>query len=128
MRSKVKGYFMTSKFLDNWAIQIRKGLLDLFVLNAIAGRRMYGYDIVRLMSSMGALVLSEGTIYPLLSRLSHEGLIRGSLEESREGPARKYYELTPSGQQALAAMNDVWTSIMRGSALIAMPRPQENNP
>jgi len=128
MPGKVKGRFMSSRFLDNWAVQIRKGLLDLFVLNAIAGRRMYGYDIVRLMSGMGALVLSEGTIYPLLSRLSHEGLIRGSLEESREGPARKYYELTPAGQQTLATMNDVWTSIMRGSALIAKPQSPPQPP
>ena len=61
-----------------------------------------------------ALVVSEGTIYPILSRLKRDGLVRTSLEESPEGPARKYYELTRRGEQLLGEMNGYWDVLTRG--------------
>jgi PadR family transcriptional regulator PadR len=101
---------------DNWTVQLRKGVLELCILNVIGRGRIYGYDIVRQLRDVDALVVREGTIYPILSRLKRDGLVRTSLEESPEGPARKYYELTRRGEQLLEDMNDYWDVLTRGIA------------
>ncbi len=105
---------MYDGFFDNWTTQIRKGLLEFCVLNALAGQRRYGYDIVRRLREVPGLVITEGTIYPILSRLRRDGLVRTTLEESSEGPARKYYELTPTGERTRARMNELWGQILQG--------------
>ena len=84
------------------------------MLNVIGRGRVYGYDIVRQLREIDALVVSEGTIYPILSRLKRDGLVKTSLEESPAGPARKYYELTRRGEQLLADMNTYWDVLTRG--------------
>ena len=99
---------------DNWTTQLRKGVLELCILNIVGRDRVYGYDIVRQLRDVDALVVSEGTIYPILSRLKRDGLVRTSLEESPEGPARKYYELTRRGEQLLGDMNRYWDTLTRG--------------
>lgn len=99
---------------DNWTTQLRKGVLELCILNIIGHGRIYGYDIVRQLRDIDALVVREGTIYPILSRLKRDGLAKTSLEESPEGPARKYYELTRRGQQLLDEMNGYWDILSRG--------------
>ena len=99
---------------DNWTTQLRKGVLELCILNVIGRGRVYGYDIVRQLRGIDALVVREGTIYPILSRLKRDGLVRTSLEESPAGPARKYYELTRRGQQLLDEMNGYWDTLSRG--------------
>ena len=103
---------------DNWTTQLRKGLLELCMLNVIGRGRVYGYDIVRQLRDVDALVVSEGTIYPILSRLKRDGLVRTSLEESPSGPARKYYELTRRGEQLRDDMNGHWDLLTRGIAVI----------
>jgi PadR family transcriptional regulator PadR len=105
---------MTNIFYNNWTTQLRKGLLDLCILNAIARGRLYGYDIVRQLRQVEGLVISEGTVYPILSRLHRDGMVETSLEESSEGPARKYYLLSQSGQELLERMNRLWTVILEG--------------
>jgi PadR family transcriptional regulator PadR len=106
---------MEMRFLDNWTTQLRKGILELCVLNAMKGVRLYGYDIVKRLSGIEGLVIAEGTIYPILSRFKRQGLVDTSLEESPEGPARKYYQLTGRGEQYLADMNRCWESIKSGA-------------
>jgi PadR family transcriptional regulator PadR len=103
---------------DNWTTQLRKGVLELCILNVIGRRRVYGYDIVRQLRDIDALVVREGTIYPILSRLKRDGLVRTSLEESPEGPARKYYELTRRGGQLLTEMNSYWDVLSRGMSVL----------
>jgi PadR family transcriptional regulator PadR len=105
---------MDSGFFENWTTQIRKGLLEFCVLSALSGERLYGYDIVRRLRQVEGLVISEGTIYPILSRLRRDGLVRTRLEESNEGPARKYYELTEPGRRTLERMNGMWRQILQG--------------
>ena len=105
---------MNEPLFDNWTTQLRKGLLQLCVLNAISGQRLYGYDIVRQLREIKGLVIVEGTIYPILSRLKRDGLVRTNLKESSEGPARKYYQLTSSGKKLLGRMNKTWQIIIRG--------------
>lgn len=101
-------------FLDNWSTQLRKGLLDLCVMSAIHGTRLYGYQIVKRLREIRGLVISEGTIYPILNRLKREELVETTLEESPEGPARKYYRLTDRGRRVLEEMNDYWRSLEGG--------------
>lgn len=109
---------MCDAFIDNWTTQLRKGLLDLCVLNAIRRDRMYGYDIVRRLGEIEGLMIGEGTVYPILSRLKEEGLVSTTLEESPDGPARKYYQLTERGRIRLGEMNARWAAIEDGLAAL----------
>ena len=113
---------MDERFFDNWTTQLRKGLLQLCVLKAISDQRLYGYDIVRQLRKIEGLVISEGTIYPILSRFKRDGLVRTTLEESSEGPARKYYQLTSRGEKLLVRMNDSWQTIIEGVGSIQSAR------
>ena len=93
---------------DNWTTQLRKGLLELAILHALGAGPLYGYDIVRRLSDVDGLVITEGTVYPILSRLRNENFVETYIEESPEGPARKYYRLTSRGRDELRRMNDHW--------------------
>ena len=106
---------MNERFFDNWSTQLRKGMLEFCILNAIRGTSLYGYDIVRTLRGIEGLVISEGTIYPILSRLKREGLVGTTLRESSEGPARKYYALTENGEAMLNKMNAYWLVIKEGT-------------
>ena len=106
---------MNDRFFDNWSTQLRKGMLELCILNAIDGTRLYGYDIVRRLREIDSLVISEGTVYPILSRLRREGFVETTIEESAEGPARKYYTVSTKGHTILARMNDCWTKMKTGT-------------
>lgn len=105
---------MRNSFLENWATQLRKGFLELCILNGIRDGRLYGYEIVRALRKIDGLVISEGTIYPILSRLKREGLVETNIEESSEGPARKYYRLTKTGEAMLSRMNAHWSAVKKG--------------
>ena len=109
---------MENRFFDNWSTQLRKGMLELCILNAIRGTSLYGYDIVRKLRNIEGLVISEGTIYPILSRLKREGFVQTTIKESTEGPPRKYYELTSKGEKILSQMNDYWKDIKTGTDIL----------
>lgn len=96
----------------SWTTQLRKGALELAVLNALNGDRLYGYDIVRILRRHEGLVIGDGTVYPILSRLKADGLVRATIEDSPDGPPRKYYELTRTGSTALTEMNQAWASLV----------------
>ena len=93
--------------------QVRKGLLELSVLNALSEAKRYGYDIVKTLRGGNGLVMTEGTIYPILNRFRREGLVRTAMEPSPDGPDRRYYTLTPGGRKVLARMNAHWRQIRR---------------
>ena len=103
---------------DNWTVQVRKGLLELCILNALASRERYGYDLVKTLVEAPGLGVTEGTLYPLLSRLRVGGLVQTRLEESSEGPARKYYTLTPEGRRIMGLMNDYLARLNQGVRLL----------
>lgn len=105
---------MDKRFFENWTTQLRKGLLEMCTLNAISVEPLYGYDIVRQLRKIEGLVISEGTIYPILSRFKREGLVKTTLKESDQGPARKYYQLTAAGEKLLQKMNSQWELVLRG--------------
>jgi PadR family transcriptional regulator len=99
---------MSTAFYENWTTQLRKGLLELAILNSLSGSSLYGYDIARRLREIDGLVMTEGTIYPILSRLRNEEYVETYIEESPDGPARKYYRLTPRGRDELRRMNQHW--------------------
>lgn len=102
-------------FFDNWTVQVRKGLLEYCVLSALAEKERYGYELVKALVAIPGLGVTEGTLYPLLSRLRVQGLISSRLEESVEGPARKYYSLTRPGNDLLKIMTDYLSVLNEGT-------------
>ena len=100
--------------LDNWTTQLRKGVLELAVLSALDGEERYGYELVKRLVAVPGLGVTEGTLYPLLSRLRTSGLVAARLEESPAGPARKYYRLTREGRRTVELMDAHLASVLAG--------------
>ncbi len=92
--------------------QLRRGVLEHCVLALLADGERYGYDLVAELSAAG-LVASEGTIYPLLSRLRKDDLVATTWRESESGPPRRYYSLTPAGTEALSGFRKAWGTFSR---------------
>ncbi len=89
--------------------ELRRGVLEHCVLAVMRMKESYAFEIVRVLSDAGGLVTSEGTIYPLLSRLRRDRLVETTWRESESGPPRRYYRLTSEGQKALDAFVRDWT-------------------
>ena len=94
--------------MDTRSTQLLKGTLDMCLLAMIAQRPCYGYELVQQLAQQGLDLVSEGSIYPLLSRLQHHGYIEGYLVASRDGPPRKYYRLLPAGAKQLEQWRAEW--------------------
>ena len=88
--------------------QMRRGTLQYCVLSLLAKEERYGFDLVRGLAEVDGMVTSEGTIYPLLSRLRRDGLVESSWQESTAGPPRRYYRLTDAGRTALESFRVEW--------------------
>ena len=93
---------------DKWEVQLRKGCLELAILAALWNGRLYGLEILRRLEDDSSLIVSEGTIYPLLSRLKALSLVSSEWVESEGGHPRKYYALTRSGKQRVLEMAATW--------------------
>jgi len=93
---------------DKWEIQLRKGCLELAILAALRGGKLYGLEILKRLESESDLIVSEGTVYPLLTRLKSLGLLRSEWVESDAGHPRKYYTLTAAGKERAAEMASIW--------------------
>lgn len=91
--------------MENKIKQLRKGILELAILGCLYHESHYGYSLVKTLSGEGDITLTEGTIYPILSRLAKEGLIRSEWIESQQGPPRKYYLLTAEGKKTFEVLN-----------------------
>jgi PadR family transcriptional regulator PadR len=88
--------------------ELRRGVLEFCVLALVREEESYAFDIVRVLAGAGSLVTSEGTIYPLLSRLRRDGLVTTTWRESDAGPPRRYYRITDQGRRALEAFAGDW--------------------
>ena len=100
--------------LANWTTQFRKGLLELCILNLLASGEQHGYELAKRLTALPGMVITEGTVYPLLSRLKAAGLLDARIEESPAGPPRKYYRITPAGRQLQHHMNLYWLEVAAG--------------
>lgn len=96
--------------LENIKSQMRKGILEYCILTIISRQEAYTSDILEALRQADLLVV-EGTLYPLLSRLKNNGLLSYRWQESKDGPPRKYFTLTEEGQQLLAQLDQEWTVI-----------------
>ena len=103
--------------LSNIKSQMRKGLLEYCILSIINRDEAYASDILETLKD-AQLVVVEGTVYPLLTRMKNEGLLSYRWQESTEGPPRKYYALTDEGRNLLSQLNEEWQSICQASNLI----------
>ena len=107
--------------LDRWEGQLRKGCLEMAVLAALAPGRNYGLEIIRALERHSNLVLSEGTVYPILNRLREDGLLTASWVESETGHPRKYYSLTRLGYERATRMAEAWLQFTSGVNTLIMP-------
>jgi PadR family transcriptional regulator PadR len=99
---------------DALIAQMRRGTLQYCVLALLVDEERYGFDLVRELGEVDGMVTSEGTIYPLLSRLRRDGLVETTWRESNTGPPRRYYRLTKAGRGALQGFRREWSRFRDG--------------
>jgi PadR family transcriptional regulator PadR len=95
---------------ENTQTQMRKGILEYCILSIIGREETYASDIIVELKKAQLLVV-EGTIYPLLTRLKNNGLLTYNWVESTSGPPRKYYSLSPEGREALQVLDKTWKEL-----------------
>lgn len=93
---------------ETWQEQLRRGSLDLAILLTVSSGPRYGLSIIQHLEAFTDLVVTEGTIYPILGRLTKEGLLEANWVEGEAPHARKYYRLTRGGEQRLDEMKAEW--------------------
>jgi len=103
--------------LNNTKAQMRKGVLEYCILLVMERKPLYASDIIEELSRSKMIVV-EGTLYPLLTRLKNDGLLAYKWEESTQGPPRKYYELTQEGSYFLKEMGDSWDELVEAVRMI----------
>lgn len=96
--------------IEKTKAQMRKGVLELCTLAIIAEKDAYASDIIEELKSSDLIVV-EGTLYPLLTRLKNDGLLQYRWEESTSGPPRKYYQLTNMGEESLNVLKSSWEQL-----------------
>lgn len=96
--------------IENTRAQMRKGILEFCILLVISQGKIYTLDILKELKKADLIVV-EGTMYPLLSRLKNSGLLEYVWEESKNGPPRKYYSLTARGKDFLKNLMATWSTL-----------------
>ena len=109
---------------DNVKAQMRKGILDYFILAILSQGDSYAPKIIAGLKEAEMIVV-EGTLYPILARQKNAGLLTYRWEESPQGPPRKYYSLTDKGREYLASPDEAWEELV---GQIQMIRHRENDP
>ena len=97
--------------IENAKAQMRKGVLELCILAIIEEDEVYPSDIIARLKA-NDLIVVEGTLYPLLTRLKNDGLLDYSWRESNAGPPRKYFKITEIGRQFLEALTSSWQQLV----------------
>ena len=97
---------------ENTQAQMRKGILEYCILSILSKREAYPSEILESLENVRLLVV-EGTLYPLLTRLKNMELLSYRWEESTSGPPRKYYQITPQGQEFLNELDATWNELQQ---------------
>lgn len=97
--------------IENTKAQMRKGVLEYCILLVLDGKPLYASNIIDELKN-SKLIVVEGTLYPLLTRLKNAGLLAYRWEESTQGPPRKYYELTDTGKTFVKELGDSWDELV----------------
>ena len=103
--------------IENTKAQMRKGVLEFCILSILQNKDAYTSEILEHLKDAKLLVV-EGTIYPLLTRLKNAGLLSYRWEESTSGPPRKYYGLTETGKLFLKELNTTWGDLVKAVTLV----------
>ncbi|WP_421133105.1 PadR family transcriptional regulator [Alteromonas sp. A079] len=98
-----------NKIIERWVPQYRKGLLEFIILLRLKQGTTYGYELALQIKEVTSIDVAEGTLYPLLNRLKRDGLVVSEWQTQEVGSPRKYYKLTPIGQETLVIMKSVWS-------------------
>jgi PadR family transcriptional regulator, regulatory protein PadR len=109
---------------ERWEVQLRKGCLELAIMAVLWDGRLYGLEILRRLEDVSNLVVSEGTVYPLLSRLKSLGLLCSEWVESDAGHPRKYYSITAEGRRRALDMADIWKNFSSSMSRLLAPLPK----
>lgn len=104
--------------VENTKAQMRKGILEYCILTVLSKRAAYPSEIIKELKE-AKLIVVEGTLYPLLTRLKNAGLLQYNWVESSSGPPRKYYELTEDGKAFLKELKNTWTELYTAVELIS---------
>ncbi len=91
--------------------QFKKGVLELIVMMSVAKQDLYGYELVKKVCA--TIEVNEGTIYPLLKRMTNEAIFETYLQESSEGPPRKYYRMTTHGLGVMEKLKEEWSEFSK---------------
>ena len=102
--------------LENTKAQMRKGVLEYCILSILKKGEAYPSDILNKLKKANLIVV-EGTIYPLLTRLKNAGLLTYRWEESKSGPPRKYYTITSKGDSFLSDLDNTWEDLVKAVRL-----------
>jgi len=97
--------------IENMKAQMRKGVLELCILSILSEQEAYPSDIIGKLKE-GELIVVEGTLYPLLSRLKNAGLLSYNWQESPSGPPRKYFQITEIGRDVLHQLTENWSNLV----------------
>ena len=108
--------------IENTKAQMRKGVLEFCILSVLQHGEHYTSEILSQLKDAKLLVV-EGTVYPLLTRLKNEGLLNYRWEESTSGPPRKYYDLTETGKLFLTELNTTWSELVDAVNLVTTNKP-----
>ncbi len=98
--------------IENTKAQMRKGVLEFCILSILESKEAYPSEVIDKLKE-GKLIVVEGTLYPLLTRLKNAGLLKYRWEESKSGPPRKYYSLTEVGIEFLKELESTWTELVQ---------------
>jgi len=112
--------------IQKWEVQLRKGCLELAILATLWPGRLYGLEILRRLAADSSLLVPEGTIYPLLSRLKQEGWVESEWVASEAGHPRKYFRLTPGGKRHLLRMVQGWSAFATSMGGLLEPLRKED--
>ena len=102
--------YLCVMIVENTQTQMRKGILEYCILSIISRGEIYASDIINELKKAKLLVV-EGTLYPLLTRLKNNGLLSYNWQESTSGPPRKYYQLSPAGLEVLKHLDKTWAEL-----------------
>lgn len=103
--------------LENTQVQMRKGILEYCILHIISRGEVYASDMLNELTAAKMIVV-EGTLYPLLTRLKNAGLLEYKWVESKSGPPRKYYKLTEEGTTFLSGLSETWEDLVHSTQMI----------
>lgn len=115
----------SQEFAEKWEVQLRKGCVELAILGSLWGGRLYWLEILRRLESDSDLIVSEGTVYPLLRRLKNLGLVKSEWVESDSGHPRKYYALTSAGRRRALEMAAIWVRFSSSMGKLLVPLGRE---